>query len=81
MPDGTVIWTAPDGQTHTTQPGSYRLFPKLCEPTAPVTVPATSTAPPASGLTMPRRQRTRAQDRGRRISEERRFNEKYRAEA
>ena len=39
LPDGTVIWTDPDGQTHVTRPGSYELFPKLCEPTAPVTVP------------------------------------------
>ena len=37
-PDGTVVWTDSSGQTHTTRPGSYTLFPKLCEPTAPVTV-------------------------------------------
>ena len=74
LPDGTVIWTAPDGHTYTTTPGSRLLFPSLCEPTAPVTataVPTTHTA----GLTMPRRQRTRAEDRARRIQHERDFNQ------
>ena len=77
LPDGTVIWTDPDGQTHITRPGSYELFPKLCEPTAPVTVRAAAHDQPASGLTMPRRRRTRAEDRARRIAEERYFNENY----
>ena len=77
LPDGTVIWTDPDGQTQVTRPGSYELFPKFCEPTAPVTVPAAAHAQPASGLTMPRRRRTRAEDRARRIAEERYFNENY----
>ena len=27
LPDGTVIWTAPSGQTYTTHPGSRLLFP------------------------------------------------------
>jgi hypothetical protein len=34
--DGTVIWTAPSGQTYTTRPGSWLLFPALCLPTASV---------------------------------------------
>jgi hypothetical protein len=73
LPDGTVIWTAPDGHTYTTTPGSRLLFPSLCQPTATVTataVPTTHTA----GLTMPRRQRTRAEDRARRIQHERDLN-------
>ena len=76
LPDGTVIWTAPGGQTHTTRPGSHALFPTLCRPTAPVRVPATATTqrPPCT-LTMPRRRRTRAQDRTQRINAERRLNE------
>ena len=37
QPDGTVIWTSPQGQTYTTHPGSRILFPTLCRPTAPVT--------------------------------------------
>ncbi len=76
FPEGTVIWTSPGGQTHTTRPGSHALFPTLCRPTAPVPVPATATAQrPTCTLTMPRRQRTRAQDRAHRINAERRLNE------
>ena len=80
LPDGTVIWTGPDGYTYTTRPGSVLLFPALCVPTAPV-APATLTAAAGeqkahtAGLTMPRRTRTRAADRARRIEEERRLNE------
>ena len=35
LPDGTVVWTSPHGQTYTTHPGSRLLFPPLCKPTAP----------------------------------------------
>ena len=74
LPDGTVIWTAPGGQTYTTHPGSRLLFPSLCEPTAPVTVTGTPTAH-TTGLTMPRRKSTRTQARQQRINDERRLNE------
>ena len=78
---GTIIWTAPGGQTYTTRPGSYTLFPMLCEPTASVAVQATaSTSQSACTLRMPRRKRTRMQDRAARIEAERRYNESYRAE-
>ena len=33
LPDGTVIWTLPDGQRYVTLPGSALLFPALCAPT------------------------------------------------
>ena len=33
LPDGTVIWTLPDGHTYVTTPGSALLFPGLCAPT------------------------------------------------
>lgn len=74
--DGTVIWTTPGGQTHTTRPGSRLLFPSLCEPTAPVKAAATARrhAGSNSGLTMPRRRSTRSQDRQRRVDEERSRN-------
>ncbi|MBJ7341899.1 HNH endonuclease signature motif containing protein, partial [Mycolicibacterium sp.] len=74
LPDGTVEWTAPDGRTHLTRPGSRRLFPELCTPTAPTEV--TGRVPNAHnpGLKMPRRKTTRAQDRARRIAEERELN-------
>jgi hypothetical protein len=79
LPDGTVIWTSPHGQTYVTEPGSKLLFPSLCAPTAPVTI-TTDAAEQARtqhnpGLTMPRRQRTRAQDRAQRITDDRRLNE------
>ncbi|UNB54335.1 HNH endonuclease signature motif containing protein [Mycolicibacterium sp. YH-1] len=79
QPDGTIIWTAPHGQTYHTQPGSHLLFPSLCEPTAPVlaraTTPGAGFTAANTGLTMPRRDTTRAQDRKRRIDEERRENQ------
>ena len=73
-PDGTVHWTAPDGRTYVTDPGSRLLFPSLCTPTAPVIV--VGDRPPAhtAGLTMPKRRTTRAQDRARRIDDEREDN-------
>jgi hypothetical protein len=82
LPDGTVIWTSPTGQTYTTYPGSRLLFPALCRPTAPVTVSATATATPEASrsLAMPRRQRTRADDRQRAIEAERRRNDAHVAE-
>ena len=33
LPDGTVIWDLPGGQTYVTTPGSALLFPALCTPT------------------------------------------------
>ena len=78
-PDGTVIWTTPNGQTYTTHPGSRLLFPTLCRPTAPIAAP-TATPEAASGLMMPRRKTTREQDRAKRIDAERRLNDEYVAE-
>ena len=79
LPDGTVIWTSPSGQTSTTYPGSRLLFPSLCRPTAPVTTPVNaSSAQPGRGLKMPRRTSTRAQDRAHRIDEERARNHELR---
>ncbi|ORB64700.1 HNH endonuclease signature motif containing protein [Mycolicibacterium tusciae] len=77
-PDGTVIWTCPQGQTYTTYPGSRLLFPTLCRPTAPTVIrktPATTTEPAARGLAMPRRTATRAQNRTQAINDERRYNQ------
>jgi Domain of unknown function (DUF222) len=74
LPDGTVIWTDPDGHTATTHPGCRLLFPELCSPTASFTV--TGTPPPklTAGLTMPKRKTTRTQDRQRHIDAQRRCN-------
>jgi hypothetical protein len=78
LPDGTIVWTSPHGRTYVTEPGSKLLFPSLCTPTAPVTIttePITEAAQHNPGLTMPRRKRTRAQDRAQRITDDRRLNE------
>jgi hypothetical protein len=70
-----VVWLSPEGQTHTTRPGSRLLFPSLCTRTAPVDAMAAGPPMASLGLHMPRRVRTRTQDRGRRIDDERRLNE------
>jgi hypothetical protein len=79
LPDGTIIWTSPHGRTYVTEPGCKLLFPSLCAPTAPVTITPEAAeqarAQHNPGLTMPRRQRTRAQDRAQRIADDRRLNE------
>ena len=77
-PDGTVVWTAPGGQTYTTVPGSRVLFPTLCTPTAPIVVrPSATVRSPGAGAAMPRRRRTRAQERADRIAELRAQNDDY----
>jgi hypothetical protein len=79
LPDGTVIWTSPSGQTYTTHPGSRLLFPSLCKPTAPVSAPANApSTQPNRGLMMPRRKSTREQDRGTRVEAERARNREIR---
>ncbi|KQY09014.1 hypothetical protein ASD37_00510 [Mycobacterium sp. Root135] len=65
LDDGTVVWTAPDGLRYITTPGSRLLFPELSTPTATVVATRVPTGQ-TSGLTMPRRKTTRAQDRARR---------------
>ena len=76
LPDGTVLWTCPQGQRYTTHPGSRLLFPSLCKPTAPVAVRETPTTNANTrGLAMPRRTTTRAQNRTHAITEERAHNQ------
>jgi Domain of unknown function (DUF222) len=79
LPDGTVILTSPAGHTYVTTPGSALLFPSLCEPTGHLWAPQ---APPNycgdRTAMMPKRRRTRAQDRAHRIATERRQNRNVR---
>ena len=81
LPDGTVILNSPSGQTYVTTPGSALLFPSLCVPTGDVHAPQPSTAVEYSGdrtSMMPRRSRTRRQDRAHRVAAERRQNHQAR---
>jgi Domain of unknown function (DUF222) len=74
-PDGSIVWTAPSGQTYTTHPGSRLFFPALCQPTAPlILTDASPTAVEHSSLTMPLRKTIRTQARAQRIHHERRLN-------
>jgi hypothetical protein len=77
LPDGTLILTSPAGQTYVTTPGSALLFPSLCYSVGGMPTPEAD--PPADycaerTATMPKRRRTRAQDRAARVATERRRN-------
>jgi hypothetical protein len=77
LPDGTIILNSPSGKTYVTTPGSALLFPSLCSPTGDLR-PTEPTAPAdycdERIAMMPRRRRTRRQDRAHRISAERQQN-------
>ena len=77
LADGTLILTSPVGQTYVTTPGSALLFPSLCRSVGGL--PAPEADPPADycaerNAMMPKRRRTRAQDRAYRVATERRHN-------
>ena len=77
LPDGTVIWLLPDGRTYVTTPGSALLFPSLCAPTGDLPPSHSDRIQPRCGdraAMMPKRRRTRAQNRAHRINSERRQN-------
>ena len=81
LPDGTLILTSPAGHTHVTTPGSALLFPSLCH--AAGAIPAPETDPPHDHCgdrtaMMPKRRRTRTQNRAARITTERRHNREAR---
>ncbi|MCV7408698.1 hypothetical protein AWC05_08140 [Mycobacterium florentinum] len=81
LPDGTLILTSPGGQTHVTTPGSALLFPSLCLATGALAAPEADLPQDYCGdrtAMMPRRRRTRAQNRAARIATERRQNHEAR---
>ena len=81
LPDGTVILTSPAGHTYVTTPGSALLFPSLCVPTGDLHAPQPNSPVDHCGdrtAMMPRRRRTRAQDRAHRVAAERRQNHQAR---
>ena len=74
--DGTIIWTSPSGEVYLSTPGSALLFPGLMQPTGELAT-APSDARYCGGdrtAMMPKRRTTRAQNRQRRIADERRQN-------
>ncbi|MCX2931968.1 DUF222 domain-containing protein [Mycobacterium sp. CVI_P3] len=73
-PDGTITWTSPTGHTYVTQPGSRLLLPRWNTTTATL-APPTGQPPPALGIMMPTRRRTRAAQRAHRITAERKLND------
>lgn len=84
LPDATVIWTLPDGHTYVTTPASALLFPTLCAPTGdlpPPTRPADTGRCGERTAMMPKRRRTRAENRAARIAAERRHNRRTRLAA
>jgi hypothetical protein len=81
LPDGTIILTSPSGHTYVTTPGSALLFPSLCVPTGDLETPQPNSPINYGGdrtAMMPRRRRTRRQDRAHRVAAERRQNHQAR---
>jgi len=75
LPDGTLILAAPTGHVYITTPGGAQFFPQLATPTGELVIPHQLKPPnPNRGLMMPRRERTRAEDRAYRIAVERQHN-------
>ena len=73
LPDGTVILTAPTGHSYRTQPHGAAMFPALGQSTGALAIPPTLALPDTDRLAkMPRRKRTREQNRRDRITAERR---------
>ncbi len=82
LADGTLILTAPSGHTYVTTPGSALLFPSLARavggmPTPEAVLPLDDYCGQRSAM-MPKRRRTRAQNRAQRIATERRQNHEAR---
>ncbi|GAB3021323.1 HNH endonuclease signature motif containing protein [Mycobacterium bourgelatii] len=80
-PDGTVIWTAPNGRTYTTHPGSRIFFPRWNTTTTElpeIVVPTDDFDD--RGVMMPKRRHTRAAERAQRINYERSLNDAHVAE-
>jgi Domain of unknown function (DUF222) len=81
LPDGTVILDSPSGKTYVTTPGSALLFPSLCVPTGDLAGHETDSPIEYCddrNAMMPRRSRTRRQDRAQRVAAERRQNHQAR---
>ncbi|UXA08215.1 HNH endonuclease [Mycobacterium sp. SMC-2] len=81
LADGTLILTSPSGQTYVTTPGSALLFPSLCYAVGGMPAPEADLPQYYCGqrsAMMPKRRRTRAQNRAHRVAAERRANREAR---
>jgi hypothetical protein len=79
-PDGTLRITTPTGHTYTSTPLSRILFPGVNTTSAPVQRGSPRKAAAADkSVKMPKRKRSKAQDRAYRIAAERALNAAYRA--
>jgi hypothetical protein len=74
LPDGTIVWTSPRGRSYTTPPLGAQFFPRLGQPTEELTLPNSPPPSPNRESAMPKRKRTRAQDRAYRVQYERALN-------
>ncbi len=84
LADGTLILTSPTGHTYVSTPGSALLFPSLCAPAGGMPTLHTHhriTYSPERAAMMPKRRRTRAQDRAQRVATERSHNRQRRQAA
>ena len=81
LPDGTLIWRSPCGQTYITTPGSALLFPNLCRPTGTLEPVPNRPRCAERSTKMPQRRRTRAQNRANYIISQRRHNRQARQAA
>jgi len=81
LPDGTLIWRSPSGQTYITTPGSALLFPNLCRPTGTLEPVPNRPRCAERSAKMPQRRRTRAQNRANYIISQRRHNRQARQAA
>lgn len=74
-PDGTVVWVAPTGHTYITKPEGAHWYPQLAAPTGTPEITQEPVRTPGRGYCMPKRKRTRAQERQELINEARMVNE------
>lgn len=81
LPDGSIVFTSPNGRTHVTTPFGAQLFPALATPTGELRDVNHPSPGVYRGLAMPRRKRTRAAERAYRIQRERNINAARNADA
>lgn len=74
LANGTIVWTSPTGHVYTTEPEGGHWFTGLGDPTGEPSLQPATPANPNRCLKMPTRDRTRAEDRTRRITAERAHN-------